>query len=191
MHLRINERKLEPPVIQKNEAKQGAQQPHHLESEGEQHVPDSSKHSLYLMKLSTGCYPFSSLRIGREQHVTDTSDHSLAFLIKLFNSSYQLLDGSIHLSPLSPCTTNDLPVNIATSLHQSLPDFVPFSGLVHHLPGGADARKHRHGHTHKTENWPSFHRGGSSDPALRRHARHCGTKPATSVLVLPQNMFGV
>ena len=38
--------------------------------------------------------------------------------------------------------------------------------------------------------WPSFHRGGSSDPALRRHARHCGTRPATSVLVSPQDVFG-
>ena len=46
----------------------------------------------------------------------------------------QLLDGSINLSPLSPSTTNDWPVSIATSLLQCLPYFVPFSGMVHHLP---------------------------------------------------------
>ena len=38
--------------------------------------------------------------------------------------------------------------------------------------------------------WPCFHRGGSSDPASRRHARHCGTRSATSVLVSPQDVFG-
>jgi len=31
----------------------------------------------------------------------------------------QLLDGSISLSPLYPCRTNDLHVNIATNLHQN------------------------------------------------------------------------
>ena len=102
----------------------------------------------------------SSLRIGREQHVTDSSHHSLAFLIKLFNSSSP--EGKLRRepAPLSPSTTNDLLVSIATSLHQSLPDLVPFSGMVHHLPevqtqGNTDTdtdtdthtEKHRHGHT--------------------------------------------
>ena len=96
--------------------------------------------------------------------------------------------------------------------HQSLPDFVPFSGMVYHLPvvqtqtqAPTDTDTHhtdtkqtsRQTHTPKKKlysrrwSWPSFHRGGSNDPSLRRHARHCGTKPATSVLVLPQDVFGV
>ena len=37
----------------------------------------------------------------------------------------QLLDGSISLSPLYPCMTNDLHVSIATSLHLSFPRLHP------------------------------------------------------------------
>ena len=48
---------------------------------------------------------------------------------KMFNSSYpernirgkQLLDVSISLSPLYPSVTNDLPVSIVMSFHQSFP----------------------------------------------------------------------
>ena len=57
-------------------------------------------------------------------------------------------------------------------------------------------RKHRHKKKQNRKHfysrrwsWPSFHRCGSSDPALRRHA-HCGTRPATYVLVSPQGAFG-
>ena len=48
---------------------------------------------------------------------------------------------------------------------------------------------HRDTHTNKTTlfsrtwSWPSLHRDGSSDPTLRRYARHCCTKQATSVLL--------
>ena len=61
----------------------------------EQHVPDSSNHPLYMMKL------FNS-----------------SFLEGNFGGN-QLLDGSISLSPLFLSITNDLHVSIATSLHQS------------------------------------------------------------------------
>ena len=48
---------------------------------------------------------------------------------------------------------------------------------------------HTETHTNKTTlfsrtwSWPSLHRDGSSDPTLRRYARHCCTKQATSVLL--------
>ena len=113
--------------------------------------------------------PISSLRTGREQHVPDSSHHSL-YLMKLSNSNSpegncggnQLLDGSINLSPHSPSTTNDLPVSIATSLHQSLPDFVPFSGMVHHLTvvqtqGNTDTDTGRQTQTHTTQTQTGRH----------------------------------
>ena len=59
----------------------------------EQHVADSSNHSLSLIKL----FVFSS------------------------PEGNKLLDSSIRLSPLSQGITNDLNVSIATSLHQRLP----------------------------------------------------------------------
>ena len=62
-----------------------------------QHAPDSSNHSLYLIKLFNSSYPEGNF--GRNQ----------------------LLDGSISLSPLYPRMTNDLHVSTATSLHQSFP----------------------------------------------------------------------
>ena len=59
-------------------------------------------------------------------------NHSLS-LIKLFKFSCpegdKLLDCSVGLSPFSPSITNNVNVNIATSLHQRL----PVSGRVHHL----------------------------------------------------------
>ena len=60
-------------------------------------VPDSSNHSLYLIKLFNSSYPEKNF------------------------GGNQLLDGSIRLSPLSPRMTNDLHNSIATSLHQSFP----------------------------------------------------------------------
>ena len=62
-----------------------------------QRVPDSSNHSLYLIKLFNSSYPEGNF------------------------GGNQLLDGSISLSPLYPRMTNDLHVSIATSLHQSFP----------------------------------------------------------------------
>ena len=60
-------------------------------------VPDSSNHSLYLIKLFNSSYPEKNF------------------------GGNQLLDGSIRLSPLYPRMTNDLHNSIATSLHQSFP----------------------------------------------------------------------
>ena len=61
-------------------------------------TPNSSNHSLYLIKLlHCSCYPERNFR------------------------GNQLLDGSISLSPLYSSLTNDLHVSIATSLHQSFP----------------------------------------------------------------------
>ncbi len=50
-------------------------------------------------------------------------------MVKFINTDYpegnfggnQLLDGSISLSPLYLCVTNDLHVSIAASLHQDFP----------------------------------------------------------------------
>ena len=103
-------------------------------------------------------------------------------------------------APVPPRTTTNLPVSIATSstrvsfwhcprticpsvsLRASTrvsPDFVPFSGMVHHLPVVQTQRNTDTHHTHRQAHtkqktfcsrrwsWPSFHRGGSSDPALR------------------------
>ena len=104
-------------------------------------------------------------------------------------TSYQ--DRSISLSPLSSSRTNDLPVSIATSLHQSLLFTLPTNDLPVNITlcplkhgsrsaSGADAsihrhtthtRKHRHRHTQRhTQNtfyyriWscPGFHGCGSS-----------------------------
>ena len=114
--------------------------------------------------------------------------------------------------------TNDLPVSITASLHVPFSSVVRHLPVVqtqrntdtHRRHSRRDTHSHRDRRRHrqalrdartrknKTEHhvysrrwsWPSFHRGGSSDPALRRHARHCGTRPATSVLVSPQNVFG-
>ena len=77
----------------------------------EQHVPDSSNHSLYLIKLFNSSYPEGNSGVNQQ------------------------LDGSISLSPLHPSITNDLHVSIATSLHQSFLLTLPFSGIVHHLSG--------------------------------------------------------
>ena len=74
------------------------------------------------------------------------------------------------------------------------------SNIIHHL-SGLQRRTHEDTSTHKQKkqqktrllsrwSWPSFHRAGSSDPALWRQARHCGTSPATSVLVSQQDAFG-
>ena len=65
---------------------------------------------------------------------------------------------------------------------------------------GAHADKETQTHTKKQKHklftpgdgpGPSFHQDGSTDSALRRHARHCGTRPATSVLVSLRDVFGV
>ena len=59
----------------------------------EQHVPDSSNHSLSLIKLFSFSCPEGN----------------------------KLLDCSVGLSPSSPSITNDVNVSIATCLHQRLP----------------------------------------------------------------------
>ena len=75
----------------------------------EQHVPDSSNHSLYLIKLFN-----SSSSVGH-------------------CGGNQLSDGSVCISPISPSRTNDLHVSIATPPGFALA--LRFSGLVHHLSG--------------------------------------------------------
>ena len=77
----------------------------------EQHVPDSSKHSLYLIKLLSCSYPE-----------------------KNFGGNH-LLDGSISLSPLYTSFTNDLRVSIAVEPPPEFHLTLPFSGKVHHLSG--------------------------------------------------------
>ena len=64
-----------------------------LRIDREQHVPDSSNHSLSLIKLFSFSRPEGN----------------------------KLLDCPVGLSPFSPSITNDLNVSIATSLHQRLP----------------------------------------------------------------------
>ena len=64
-----------------------------LRIDREQHVPDSSNHSLSLIKL----FSFSCLEENK------------------------LLDCSVGLSPFCPSMTNDVNVSIATSLHQRVP----------------------------------------------------------------------
>ena len=62
-------------------------------------------------------------------HFIDTARPYENSSAKMFNSSYpernfrgnQLLDASISLSPLYPSATNDLPVSIVMSFHQSFP----------------------------------------------------------------------
>ena len=57
--------------------------------------PQFPNHSLYLIKLTVNsCYPGGNF------------------------GGNQLLDGSISLSPLYSCQTNDLHVSIASSFHQ-------------------------------------------------------------------------
>ena len=46
-----------------------------------------------------------------------------------------LWDGSVCPSPQNPSTTNDLPVDIETSLRQSFPWLLPCSGIIHILSG--------------------------------------------------------
>ena len=64
-----------------------------LRIDREQHVPDSSNHSLSLVKLFSFSCPEGN----------------------------KLLDCSVGLSPFSPSITNDVTVSIATCLHQRLP----------------------------------------------------------------------
>ena len=71
----------------------------------EQHVPNSSNHPLYLLKLFNSIYPEGNF------------------------GGNQLPVGSMSLSPLYPSTTNDLHVP------QEFPLTLPFSGIVHHLSG--------------------------------------------------------
>ena len=68
------------------------------------------------------------------------------------------------LSPISPSTTNDLQVSIATSLHQSLPDFVPFSDMVHRLLV-VQTQTHAETHTHKENKNKLFTLGDGPGPA--------------------------
>ena len=71
-----------------------------------------------LTKVTTGSFPFSSLRIGREQHVLDSSNHRLATLPfralrgnrtvmvspvvhpRLFRTSHHLTFRALHGSPI-------------------------------------------------------------------------------------------
>ena len=100
----------------------------------------------------------------------------------------QLLDGSINLLPLSPSTTNDLPVTVATSLHQSLPDFVPFSGMVHHLPvvqtqthTDTDRQAGRQIHTYKKKKLVTLGDGpGPASTEVEAPIPHCGATRATA-----------
>ena len=67
-------------------------------------------------KVTTGSYPFSSLRKGREQHVPNSSNHSL-YPMKWLCSSYP--EGNVGGnqqcdSPLSPSFSNDLHVSSAS-----------------------------------------------------------------------------
>ena len=67
----------------------------------EQHVPDSSHHSLSLTKLFNSSFPEGNF------------------------GGNQLLDGSISFPPLYPRITNDLHGSIASSLHQSFSTLCP------------------------------------------------------------------
>ena len=73
-------------------------------------MPNSSNHSLYLIKRHTSSYPVANFRGNQRRH------------------------GSMSLSPLYPSITNDLHASIAMSLHQS-PLALPCSGIVHHRSG--------------------------------------------------------
>ena len=75
----------------------------------ERHVPDSSNHSLYLMKLLSSSYPEGNC--GRNQ----------------------LWDGSVCLSPQNLTITNDL--HISTATRPGFPLTFRFSSVVHHLSG--------------------------------------------------------
>ena len=60
-------------------------------------APEASNHSLYLIQLQRTSYPEGNF------------------------GENQLLDGSISLSPLYSCQTNDLHVSIASDFHQGFP----------------------------------------------------------------------
>ena len=112
-----------------------------LRTNREQHVPDSSNHSLYLMKLLTSTCP--------ERNV----------------GGNQLLDGSISLSPFlqlhrTICTSVLLRASAKVSLLT-----LPFSSIVHHLSGpdtlcptqttfkiAAQTHVHSHAHIHTHRN---------------------------------------
>ena len=106
---------------------------------------DWSTQSYHLLEGFTGSKHWIvtiwSLRKVREQRVPDSSNHSFFPENEGNFGGNQLLKGSIGLSPLSP-QTNNLPVDIETSLRQRFPwlrlfqAYFLFFPRVHTYPAG-------------------------------------------------------